>query len=335
MLKRLLLVSVLLVLVSTTVVFANQKLETATFELETPGYSLELHNYIGFNPDSETFYMALSNFDGKSSFKKAMSVNVPDEFRLRTESDAIEGEIIFLGTGEQAGIINISQEQGQSGKINLDINFNDVPLDVIYKNTLFVDIIIAQSGEIIDNSYFYVRFTNMPSNWAIPEFVKYIDYGLGVDAALGNFSSNITRAEFAEVIVALYEGLTGEEVPYPDKNVFTDVSYHVDIMKAYNLGIVQGMSATTFAPNATITREQIAVMFYRTLQKAGVNVRAGMAVNYTDKNAVSSWATDAVGFMSSEGIIGGVGNNMLNPKGTATKEQAIALVVRTFEKFKK
>ncbi len=143
-----------------------------------------------------------------------------------------------------------------------------------------------------------------PSNWAEADVKLAQELNLSTDKLMTDYQKNITREEFSE------------------------------ILKAYNLGIVSGMGGGLFAPNDTITREQIAVMYYRTLQSIDPNLVLGIyPVGFDDKMEISNWAYDAVGFMNAKEILGGVGNNKVDPKGTATREQAIALTVRTYNKF--
>lgn len=54
---------------------------------------------------------------------------------------------------------------------------------------------------------------------------------------------------------------------------------------------------------------------------------------FADTNQISSWAIEGVGFMSHIGILSGTGNNRVSPKGSATREQAIALMIRTYLEF--
>ena len=56
----------------------------------------------------------------------------------------------------------------------------------------------------------------------------------------------------------------------PIDNPFTDTNDEY-VLKAYALGITFGTSETTFTPNAEITREQMATMLTRALNKAGIN----------------------------------------------------------------
>ncbi|MDD3298848.1 MAG: S-layer homology domain-containing protein [Firmicutes bacterium] len=76
-------------------------------------------------------------------------------------------------------------------------------------------------------------------------------------------------------------------------------------------------------------------MFYRTLNAVHPSLVAeSFEVTFADIDDISEWALEAIGFMSNKGIISGVGENMVAPKGNATREQAIALVIRTYELFK-
>jgi hypothetical protein len=173
-----------------------------------------------------------------------------------------------------------------------------------------------------------------PSEWAVPEIERAIENGLVTEKVLSNYQDDITREDFCELIVKLYEALSGEEAQLPEENIFTDTE-NEEILKANALGIVFGVSDTEFAPDANITREAIAVMFYRALEAVHPSLVAeSFEVTFADVDNISEWALEAIGFMSNKGIIGGVGDNMVAPQGNATREQAIALVSRTYELFK-
>jgi hypothetical protein len=63
----------------------------------------------------------------------------------------------------------------------------------------------------------------------------------------------ITREEFAELALLLYEKTTGKAVTIP-QNPFTD-TVNPQVLKAFSIGITQGTSTTTFEPNVLINRE--------------------------------------------------------------------------------
>jgi hypothetical protein len=77
--------------------------------------------------------------------------------------------------------------------------------------------------------------------------------------------------------------------------------------------------------DSSITREQLATMLYRYYgQPAVTNSVSG----FNDAENVSSWAGDAMNWAVSEGLIQGVGNNTLNPTGTATRAQVATILMR-------
>jgi len=173
-----------------------------------------------------------------------------------------------------------------------------------------------------------------PSEWAVPEIDLAIENGLVTEKVLSNYQDDITREDFCELVVKLYEVLSGVEAQLPEENVFTDTE-NPEILKANALGIVLGKTETEFFPNDNITREEIAVMFYRALKAVHPSLVAeSFEVTFADMDEISDWALEAVGFMSGKGIIKGLDGNIVAPKANTSREQAIALVNRTYELFK-
>ena len=172
-----------------------------------------------------------------------------------------------------------------------------------------------------------------PSSWS----QTFIETGKSLElipsGLLSDYQTFITREEFAEMIVKLYEKLSGETVKVTIQNPFNDTS-NPEVLKAYQVGIISGTSATQFSPNANITREQIAVMFYKCLKIAMPSVISGpYTVSFADSASIASYATEAVAYMNHEGILNGTGGNNVSPKGNATREHAMVLVTNTFTKF--
>lgn len=174
-----------------------------------------------------------------------------------------------------------------------------------------------------------------PSTWATDEVELAKQLGLAPTEILSNYQSQITREEFSEMIVKLYEELSGKIATPVAANPFTDTS-NPEILKANKLGIVQGVGGGRFAPLDKITREQIATMYFRTLSAIDQTlVSETYTLGFADKSLVSSWAVKEVAFMSAMGVIQGKGRNIFDPKGNTTREEAIALTVRTYQQFSK
>ena len=117
---------------------------------------------------------------------------------------------------------------------------------------------------------------------------------------------------------------------------FTDVAasawYGDAVTWAAENGIAEGMSATAFAPNQTATREQMVTFLARFAEFSGVDTTAtGDLGDFTDASKVSAYAEDAMTWAVHTGIIHGMGNGKLDPKGTATRAQFATTVLRLYD----
>ena len=116
---------------------------------------------------------------------------------------------------------------------------------------------------------------------------------------------------------------------------FTDVDggawYAEAVRWAASEGIVTGVSDTSFAPNAEITREQLAAILWRYAKYKGYDVSIGESTNilsYTDFDEIGEYAIPALQWAGGEGIISGRGGGILDPRGTASRAEAAAMLQR-------
>lgn len=189
-------------------------------------------------------------------------------------------------------------------------------------------------------------FYSGASNWAKAELQKAYDMGLIPDILKGaDMTKPITREEFAELSVVLYENVTGLKSVPVSPNPFTDTN-NPQVLKAFNLGITTGTSATAFSPNVVLTREQCATMLFRAIKV--INPEGDYSVadvkDFPDQKHISKFAVEATKYLSKLGIIKGDSKGNFMPKavttaqeaagyGIATKEAAILYAVRTAEKL--
>lgn len=175
------------------------------------------------------------------------------------------------------------------------------------------------------------------SGWAKEELEESFSYDLVTRRVAGNFQNKITRAEFASLVVRLYEKLTNEHPDPAPRNTFSDTTDQ-DVLKAKGLGIVNGKGDGTFAPKALVTRQEMAIMYYKALDEAyrelGERIKQPDGIlTMSDKDQVASWASKYVDFVYENNIIKGSNGNF-NPLGNATREQAIVVLKRVYEKYK-
>ncbi|MCQ2977382.1 MAG: S-layer homology domain-containing protein [archaeon] len=179
------------------------------------------------------------------------------------------------------------------------------------------------------------------SDWAKEEVDKSIEEGLLPESLMGeNLTNNISRDEFCQIAVKLYEDLSGKKATAVKVNPFTDTTSQ-EILKAYNLGITTGTSETTFEPTLEIDRQQMATMMTRAIKAAKIDVTNKNTTKFDDDANIDSWAHDGVYYMNSKGIIKGVGervgygSNCFGPKEKSTREQALLIAIRAVETLKK
>ena len=92
-------------------------------------------------------------------------------------------------------------------------------------------------------------------------------------------------------------------------------------------GIVNGVSADRFAPDAPVTREQLVTILYR---YAGGGETADLSV-FSDAGTVSDYAREAMSWAVARGLVNGIardGDVILSPRGGATRAQVAAILMR-------
>ena len=168
------------------------------------------------------------------------------------------------------------------------------------------------------------------ANWFYND-VKYVyEKGMMAGTAADVFAPNATTTR-AMIVTILYR-LEGSPA-VTDTSAFVDVpagQWYTDAVNwAAANQIVKGTSATTFAPNASITREQMAAILYRYAQYKGYDVTKKADLSgYSDNSQVSAYAKDALAWANAAKLINGVTNTTLAPQGNATRAQVSAILHR-------
>ena len=172
------------------------------------------------------------------------------------------------------------------------------------------------------------------SQWAVPELDKAAGYGLITDRVKDNMAGNITREEFAEIAVRLYEVYSGKKAE-AGSLTFSDTT-NPEILKAANLGMVMGIGEGKFGPTLLVTREQMATILLRTLKVINptADFSATAAVKFEDDRKIAGWAQDGVYYCFKAGIIKGIGNNMYGPQNNSAREVAVIVCTRAYELYK-
>lgn len=165
------------------------------------------------------------------------------------------------------------------------------------------------------------------SDWARAEVDAATQAGYVTENCKAYQTYTITREQFASLAVNYLEKKTGQAITPAPADTFTD-TVDEDVLKAYAAGIVQGMGDGLFGPGRPLSREQLATMLWRAMEKAGVTAEPADLSGYTDNDKVSDWARDSVAALAGLKVMEGNGGGLLSPKNSCTVEQAILLVYR-------
>ena len=145
-------------------------------------------------------------------------------------------------------------------------------------------------------------------------------------------NGNTTRAQ---VTVMLWRMAGSPVVNYahPFSDVRDDFWYTEAIRWAAAENVVKGISETEFAPNAPVTREQLAAMLYRyaVCEGQGFTGEWAFLLDFSDREKVSAWAYEAVCWCSMKGVVTGRTETEFVPSDNATRAEVAAMFQRFCE----
>jgi hypothetical protein len=172
------------------------------------------------------------------------------------------------------------------------------------------------------------QFTDLPNNhWAASAIrqlaAKHLVQGVSADAF--HPERMVTRAEFAAMLVRLL-GIEGTST-----NEFADVSssawYANDVAIAAKHGIVNGVGGSKFAPDALVSRQEMAAMIMRSYSIAtGKKPSEGPASDFTDLAASPQWAQSAISTAHSLGLVKGKSATAFQPLQSGTRAESAMLI---------
>ena len=184
--------------------------------------------------------------------------------------------------------------------------------------------------EAYDFSDIGTTFSDVEGHWAA-QSIRY--------CASAKLFSGVTASSFAPettmsraMFVTVLSRMSGESISgFP--NGFSDVPDDAWYMQPCNWGaaakIVSGIGNGLFAPNADVTREQMAVFLYRYAQAYGLaGSAAGSLSGYADRSSVSSYAREAMGWAVAKGYITGRSGSQLAPQANATRAEVATICAR-------
>lgn len=165
-------------------------------------------------------------------------------------------------------------------------------------------------------------FNDIDGHWAQSKIEELVALDVINGYPDGSFKPDgtITRAEFATMLVKAFE------LSPQSGKVFADTTGHWAgdyIATAEANGLVSGYDASTFGPDDLITREQTAIMI---VKAAGLTM-ISEETSFADNSGISGWAKDAVATAVANGLMKGYPDNTFRPPGSATRAEAVTVIL--------
>ncbi len=177
-------------------------------------------------------------------------------------------------------------------------------------------------------------FTDITNHWAKDAISFVVACGLFSGTSNTTFSPDIamTRGMFVTALGRLANADVSEYKTSSFSDVTAEAYYMGYVEWASKNGIVNGIGDGKFAPDQSITREQMAVIMANYAKVIGFDLPKVYAENtFADGANISTWAKDAVKAMQIAGVINGKDGNRFDPQGTATRAEVSAVLKRFVE----
>ena len=270
-------------------------------------------NFITVKNENNNYYLGVLD--------KEFNIIYDNIFEYKENAFEEYSDILKLKDGKY-GVFTIEGEEIINPIFESIKKINNENFECIYNNKTYT---------IKNINGIYVNETAIKNvnNWAKDSLEKALKLNFVSQNLQLKLNDYITREQFCELIVKLYEEKTSFQIPIRKKNIFIDTNNKY-VLKAYSLGIVSGKSENKFEPNSYITREESAVILSNLIGKMEYSITE-VGYIYKDNNLISNWAKEPVQIVSNAKIMNGDNNNNFNPKDNYKVIEAISTIMRLYE----
>jgi hypothetical protein len=196
--------------------------------------------------------------------------------------------------------------------------------------TIFAVMAVPQTATVTTAPAAASTFSDVPSSfWGYDAISSLSGKGIISGYPDGTFrpDNEVTRAEFATMLVKAL-GLSASGTASQFMDVTAGDWYYNSVNSTVSAGLVSGMGNGLFAPNALVTREQMAVMVAEALGRKAPTIDGTGLDTFTDQPDVSTWAVTGLEEAVKAGIITGIIPDTLAPLDNATRAQAAEMIYK-------
>ncbi len=230
----------------------------------------------------------------------------------------VEGKLVIRNVS--GGILALTKlKVTGAGTTTNDVSVETTPEAIRYAMALMRGIDVPQFTDVAEEAWYHDYVYDLVYRGVVN----------GMTATTYEPEGKLTRAQFVKLLAC---SLADAETlkTYEGKHPFKDSEGHwaeAYIAWAKDKGIVEGVSATEFDPEAPITREQMATIFGRYALKQGIELPKSdnAAGSFPDADKISEYAREFVELMRIAGILNGYEDGTFRPQGNATRAEAAKL----------
>lgn len=232
--------------------------------------------------------------------------------------EPVEGKLVIQNVS--GGILALTKlKVTGAGTTTNDVSVETTPEAIRYAMALMRGIDVPQFTDVAEDAWYHDYVYDLVYRGVVN----------GMTATTYEPEGKLTRAQFVKLLAC---SLADAETlkTYEGKHPFKDSEGHwaeAYIAWAKDKGIVEGVSATEFEPEAPITREQMATIFGRYALKQGIELpkSENAAGSFPDADKISEYAREFVELMRIAGILNGYEDGTFRPQGNATRAEAAKL----------
>ena len=262
----------------------------------------------GGSDNERTYDVSVSKADNGSVKASASSASAGTRITVTVKPDS----------GYELDELTVTDAKGKDVKVTE--RSNNTYTFQMPDSKVAVEAVFAKDGTVVEQPL----FSDVSKNDYFHDAVEWaVDKGITSGTGANTFSPNASCTR-GQMVTFLWRA-AGSPAPKSAENPFTDVNkgdYFYDaVLWAVEQGITSGTSATTFSPNATVTRGQTVTFLWRANASPVVN----FAMNFTDVNE-SAYYAEAVRWAVSENITAGTGANAFSPDAPCTRGQIVTFL---------
>ncbi|MDR6550653.1 S-layer homology domain-containing protein [Paenibacillus qinlingensis] len=177
-------------------------------------------------------------------------------------------------------------------------------------------------------------FSDLAGHWGKTDVMQMVIKGIveGMDDDHFAPDTSVTRAQFATLLAKSLQLKNDDAIQVPFNDVAAGSWYEGTVKKAFAAGMINGVSATAFAPETIITREEMTAMLIRAKAYAsGINVedmKMDESIHFGDDTAVSDWAAPFVKLAVGAKLMEGRTTTDFAPRASASRAEAVVVLKR-------